>query len=88
MLTKLFLKGRKLNVSFVFTPQSYFKEPKTIRINATLYFIMKILNKSELQQRALNHSSDIEFKDFMKLCKDFTRQPFSFVMNDITLTFH
>ena len=53
-----------------------------------LYFMMKILNKSELQQRVLNHSSDIEFKDFMKLYKDFTREPFSFVMNDITLTFH
>ena len=33
------------------------------------YFIMTILNKQELQQIALNHSSDIEFQNFMNLYK-------------------
>ena len=37
---------------------------------------MKIPNKKELQQIASNHSSDIEFKAFMKLCKDYTKKPF------------
>ena len=46
---------------------------------------MKILNKSELQQKASNHSSDIEFKDFMKLNKYYTKEPFSFLVNDTTL---
>ena len=41
--------------------------PKTIRLNATNYFIMKIPNKRELQKMASSHSSDIDFKDFMKL---------------------
>ena len=59
--------------------------PKTIRLNATHYFIMKIPNKRELQQIASNHSSDIDFKDFMKLCKDYTKEPHSFLVNDITL---
>ena len=66
-VTELFLRGRKLNISLVFMLQSYFKVPKTIRLNATHYFIMKIPNKRELHQRASNHSSDTDSKDFMKL---------------------
>ena len=69
IFTELLLKGRKLNISIVFISQSYFKVPKTIRLNATHYFIITIPNKRELQQIASNHSSDIEFKDFMKLYK-------------------
>ena len=52
VVTELFLRGRKLNISLVFILQSYFKVPKTIRLNATHYFIMKIPNKRELQQIA------------------------------------
>ena len=46
---------------------------------------MKIPNKRELQQIASNHSSDVEFKDFMRLCKDSTKEPFSFLVDDKTL---
>ena len=46
---------------------------------------MKIPNKREIQQIALNHSSDIEFKDFVKLYKDYTKEPFSFLVYDTTL---
>ena len=49
------------------------------------YFIMKIPNKRELQQIVRNHLPDIEFKDFMKLYKDYTKEPFSFSVNDSTL---
>ena len=45
IITELFLRGRKLNISLVFISQSYFKVPKTRRLNATHYFIMKIHNK-------------------------------------------
>ena len=48
--------------------------------------MMEIPNKRELQQRTLNHESDIEFKDFMKLCKDYTKEPFSILVKDTTLT--
>ena len=58
--------------------------PKTIRLNAA-HFIMKIPNKREIQQIASNHSSDIEFKDFMELCKDYAKEPFSFLVNNTTL---
>ena len=43
--------------------------PKDVRLNSTHFFIMKILNKRELQQIALNHSSDTDFKDFTKIYK-------------------
>ena len=58
--------------------------PKTIRLNATHDFIMKIPNKRELQQIASNHSFDIEFKDFMKLYKDYTKEPYSFIVSNTT----
>ena len=46
---------------------------------------MKIPNESELQQTALNHSSDVDFKDFMIIYKKFTTEPCSFLVNDTTL---
>ena len=63
IVTELFIRGRKLNISIVFITQPYFKVPKDVRLNSTYFFIMKIPNKRELQQIALNHSSDIDFKD-------------------------
>ena len=84
-LTELFIRGRKLNISIVFITQSYFKVPKDVRLNSTHFFIMKIPNKRELQQIALNHSSDIDFKDFMQIYKKCTTEPYSFLVNDITL---
>ena len=50
------------------------------------YFIMKNPNKRELQQIATNHLSDIDFKDFMKLYKEFTKELSSFLVNDSTLS--
>ena len=85
IVTELFIRGRKLNISIVFITQSYFKLPKDVRLNSTRFFIMKIPNKSELQQSALNHSSDIGFKDFMKFFKKYTAEPYSFSVNDTTL---
>ena len=62
IVTEFFLREGKLYISLVFISQSYSKVPKTIRLNATLYFIMKISNKRELQQIASNHSYDIDLK--------------------------
>ena len=85
VVTELFIRGRKLNISLVFITQSYFAVPKNIRLNSTHYFIMKIPNKQELQQIAFNHSSDIDFKDFMNLYKKCTAKPYSFLVIDATL---
>ena len=85
IVTDLFIRGRKLNISLVFITQSYFKVPKDVRLNSTHFFIMKIPNKRELQQIALNHSSDINSKDFIKIYKKCTAEPYSFLVNDATL---
>ena len=61
--TALFIRCRKLNISFIFISPSYFAVPKNIRLISTYCFPMKISNKWELQQMVFNHSSDIDFKD-------------------------
>ena len=84
----MFIRGRKLNISIVFITQSYFKVPKDVRLNSTNFVIMKIPSKRELQQIALDHSFDIDFKDFMKIYKKCTIEPSSFLVNDTTLPSH
>ena len=86
IITELFIRGRKLSISLVFITQSYFKVPKYVRLNTTHFFIMKIPNKRELQQIAINHSSDIDFKDFIKTYKKCTDKSYSFLVNDTTLS--
>ena len=70
IVTKLIITVRKLIISLVFITQSYIVVPNNIRLNSTRYFIMGIPNKWELQQRALNHWSEIDYKDFINLYKN------------------
>ena len=86
IVTELFIRGRKLNISLVFITQSYFKIPKDVRLNTSHFFIAKIPNKRELQQIAINHSSDINTKDFINIYKKCTDKPYSFLVNDTTLS--
>ena len=79
------IRGRKLNISPVFITQSYFKDPKDVRMNTTHFFISKIPNKRELQQIAINHSSDVRTKDFINIYKECTAKLYSFLVNDTTL---
>ena len=58
---------------------------KDIRLNSAYYFMMKILNKRELQQNAFNHSSNTEFKEFMNLYKKCTAKPYYFLVINATL---
>ena len=52
VVTELFIRGSKLNISIAFITQLYFKVPKDVTLNSTHFFIMKIANKRELQQIA------------------------------------
>ena len=85
IVTQLFIRGRKQNIYLVFITQSYFAVPKNTRLNSTHYFVMKIRNKKELQQISSNHSSDIDFWDFMNLYKRSTTEPYVFLIIDTTL---
>ena len=85
IVTELFIRGRKLNISLVFITQSYFKVPKDARLNTTHFFIMKIPNKRELQQISINHSSDINTGGFIKIYRKCTDKAYSFLVIDTTL---
>ena len=85
IVTELFIRGRKLNISLVFITQLYFKVPKDVSLNTSHFFITKITNKSELLQIAINHSSDISNKYFANIYKECTAEPYSFLVNNLTL---
>ena len=85
IIKELFIRCRKLNISLVFITQSYFSVPKDVRLNSTHYLIMKINNKRELQNIAINHSADIDYKDFIKIYRECTKERYSFLTIDTTL---
>ena len=88
VVTELFIRGRKLTISLVFVAQSYFKVLNDVRLNTSHFFIAKIPNKRELQQIAINHSSDFNTKDFTNIYRKCTDEPYSFLVNDTTLAFN
>ena len=75
IIKELFNRCRKLNISLVFITQSYFSVPKDVRLNSTHYLIMKINNKRQLQNIAINDSADIGYNNFSKIYRDYTRKP-------------
>ena len=85
IIKKLFIRCRKLNISLVFITQSYFSFPKSIRLNSTHYLIMKISNRQELQNIAIKHSADIDYKEFMKIYRECTKNCFNFLTINTTL---
>ena len=85
IIKELFIRCRKRNISLVFITQSYFAVPKEVRLNSTHYLLMKIHNKRELRNIAINHSADIDYKDFLKIYRNCTKEPYSFLTVDTTL---
>ena len=69
IITEIFIRGRKLNISTFFITKSYFQILKNVRLSCLHCFIMNISNKRELQQIAFNHLSDIGIEDFTNLHK-------------------
>ena len=72
VVTNLFIRGRRLNISLLSITQSYFKVPKNVRLNSTHFFIMQIPNKRKFEQIALNHSSGINSTYFININKKCT----------------
>ena len=85
IIKELFIRCRKLNISLVFITQSYFSVPKDVRLNSTYYLIMKINNRKELQNIAINYSADIDYNDFMRIYREFTWELFNFLTIDTSL---
>ena len=82
ILKDLFIRFRKLNISLCFLAQSYFSVPKAVKLNCTYYILFKLSKKRELQNIAINHSANIDYKDFIKIYRDCTREPFNFLTID------
>ena len=64
---------------------SCFSVPKDVRLNTTHYFIMKINNKRELQNIAINHSADTDYQNFKKIYSECTKKAFNFLTTDTAL---
>ena len=79
VLQDVFIRCKKLNISLCFLTQSYFSVPKDVRLNCTHYILFKLNNKRELQNIAINHSADIDYKDFIKIYRDCTKEPLNFL---------
>ena len=80
IIQELFVRCKKLNISLVFITQSYSSDPKNVRLNLTHYLIMKINNRNGLQSVA-----DIDYNDFVRIYRECTRKPNSFLTIDTTL---
>ena len=78
IIKELFIRCRKLNISFVFITQSYFSVPKDVRLNSTHYLIMTINSKIELQNIVINYSADIAYQDFIKIYRECTKETYNF----------
>ena len=85
IIKELFIMFRKLNILLVFNTQSYFSLPRDVRLNTTHYFVMKINNKRELQNIAINHSVDIDYQHFKTIYGKCIKEPYNFLTIDNTL---
>ena len=85
IIKELFIRSRKLNISLVFITQCYFSVPKEVIINSTRYLKMKRHNRRELENIAINNSDDIDYREFLKIYRNFTKEPYSFFTINTTL---
>ena len=86
IIKELFIRCRKLNILLVFITQSYFSIPKDVRLNSKHHLIMKIDNKKELQNIAINYAAFIDYEDFVKIYRECIKEPYSFLTIDTALS--
>lgn len=79
---QLFIRGRKKNASTIYISQAYFKIPKLIRDNSSYFAIFKIANRREISAIAVNHSTQIDYDDFIRLYREIHKQPYHFMLID------
>ena len=81
LIKEFFIRCKKMNTSLAFITQSYFSVPKDMRLNLPHYLIMKISNRKELQNIAIDVLTDIDYNDFVGIYRECTRKPYSFFDN-------
>ena len=82
IIKESFIRCRKLKIKNLIKLKT---KTKNLRLNSTHYLIMKINNKKELQNIASNHSADIDYKDFVNIYRECTKEPYNFSTIDTTL---
>ena len=83
IIKELFIRCRCFLLAFI--TQFYVSVPKDVRLNLTHYLIMKINNRKELKNISINHSADIDYNNFVRIYRECTRKPYSFLTIDTTL---
>ena len=81
----MYIRCRKLNTSLVCITQSYFSVPKDVRLNSIHYLIIKVNKKRELQNIAINHFADIDYRYFIKIYRECTKEPYNYLTIDTKL---
>jgi hypothetical protein len=81
-IEEAFIRARKKNTSCIYISQSYFKIPKTIRLNSTYFILNKIATRKEITQIASDHATTIEYDEFMKIYRKATEEPHTFLLID------
>lgn len=82
VIEDLFIRGRKRNASLIYLSQSYFDIPKTIRLNCNYVILFNLGNKRELTELHKVYATRIDKDEFMKLYREATNTPYSFLMID------
>ena len=85
IIKELFITSREIKINLCFLTQSYFITPKDVRSNCTHYVILKVNNKRELQNIAINYSADIDYRDVLKIYRNCKKEPHSFLTINTTL---
>ena len=85
IIKELFIRCRKLNISLVFISQSYFSVPKILQIKFITLFDDENCNRRELKNIPIYRSADIDYNDFMKIYRECTKEPHSFLRSVTTL---
>ena len=94
IVTELFIRCRKLHISLVIIIQSFFLVPKNVILNSTHNLLMsqrqsygyELGLKIEFPNFTLNHSSDIDYQDFLKIYRNFTAKQYLFLVINTTLS--
>ena len=84
ILKDLFIRCRKLNISLCFFNSIIFSVLKDVKLNCTHCILFKLNNKIELRNIAVDHLADIDYKDFIKIYRICTREPFNFLTINTT----
>jgi len=82
-ITNLFIRGRKKNASIVFLTQSYYNVPKPIRLQCNYLIFFKLPDEREISNIYNNHSMGLTKSTFVKVFKESTNEPYSFLLFDL-----